>query len=98
VSLIQILLLGAGLLGTTLSGYMLYNLWFAVSPERTKDLHANRGGSRVFKGKVYSSFGADRDSQVIAGFKLKKNKSTGKISFEPNGTFSDHAVMRTLDK
>ena len=84
-----------------LLSYVLFNLLFVVSYGKTRDLHENqtrKGGRNVFTGDVHKTFDAPRNSTVINGLNLKRDKKTGKIKARPNGTFSDHAIFRTLNK
>jgi len=81
-----------------LLSYILFNLLFVVSSKKTKSLHNNRGGLNVFRGDVHNSFESPRNSTVINGLRLTRDKRTGKINVEPNGTFSDHAIFRTLNR
>lgn len=84
-----------------LLSYILFNLLFVVSSKKTKSLHNNKGkpgGLNVFSGDVHNSFESPRNSAVINGLRLTRDKRTGKINVEPNGTFSDHAIFRTLNK
>ena len=81
-----------------LFSYLLFNLIFVVSSKKTKALHGKRGGKNVITGTVHNSFATPRTSDVINGLTLSREKDTGKVKIAPNGTFSDHAVFRTLNK
>lgn len=78
--------------------YLLLNLWFFGDGKKMKSLHKGKSFKDIFRGKLYRSFSDKRNPDIIAGFSLKRNKSTGKIDISPTGTYSNQAVHKTISK